>query len=84
MNLLRNLNINYSKGWFFVTMQIAKNQSAFGVVAGASFRGAWDGTAKTYAMTVKAISGFLFAKVTADGAKVDATVTKDVKVVLKF
>ena len=45
---------------------------------------AWDGTAKTYAMTVKAIGGFpftyfvripdgfRFAKATADGAKVDA------------
>ena len=45
---------------------------------------AWDGTAKTYTMTVKAIGGFpftyfvripdgfKFAKATADGAKVDA------------
>ena len=28
MNPLRNPNINYFKGWFFVTMQVAKNQSA--------------------------------------------------------
>ena len=33
MNPLRNPNINYFKGWFFVTMQVAKNQSVFGVVS---------------------------------------------------
>ena len=33
MNPLRNPNINYFKGWFFVTMQVAKNQSVFGVAA---------------------------------------------------
>ena len=32
MNPLRNSNINYFKGWFFVTMQVAKNQSVFGVI----------------------------------------------------
>ena len=31
MNPLRNPNINYFKGWFFVTMQVARNQSVFGV-----------------------------------------------------
>ena len=31
MNPLRNPNINYFKGWFFVTMQVAKNQLVFGV-----------------------------------------------------
>lgn len=31
MNPLRNPNINYFKGWFFVTMQVAKNLSVFGV-----------------------------------------------------
>ena len=33
MNPLRNPNINYFKGWFFVTMQVAKNQSVFGVIS---------------------------------------------------
>ena len=31
MNPLRNPNINYFKGWFFVMMQVAKNRSVFGV-----------------------------------------------------
>ena len=32
MNPLRNPNINCLKGWFFVTMQVAQNQSVFGGV----------------------------------------------------
>ncbi len=30
---LRNPNINYSKGWFFVTSQVAMNKSIFGLIA---------------------------------------------------
>ena len=33
MNPLRNPNINYLRGWFFVTMQVAKNQSVFDVIS---------------------------------------------------
>ena len=33
MNPLRNPNINYFKGWFFVTFQVAMNKSVFGVIA---------------------------------------------------
>ena len=33
MNPLRNPNINYRKGWFFVTFQVARNKTVFGVVA---------------------------------------------------
>ncbi len=33
MNPLRNQNINYRKGWFFVTFQVAHNKTALGVVA---------------------------------------------------
>ncbi len=29
---LRNPNINYNKGWFFVTMQVAMNKSIFGLI----------------------------------------------------
>lgn len=29
MNPLRNPNINYFKGWFFVTFQVAMNKSVF-------------------------------------------------------
>jgi hypothetical protein len=32
-NPLRNPNINYSDGWFFVTMQVARNKTMFGVIA---------------------------------------------------
>ncbi|MDD4025902.1 MAG: transposase, partial [Kiritimatiellae bacterium] len=32
-NPLRNSNINYSDGWFFVTMQVAQNKTMFGVIA---------------------------------------------------
>ena len=32
-NPLRNPNINYSDGWFFVTMQAARNKTMFGVIA---------------------------------------------------
>lgn len=31
---LRNDNIDYARGWFFVTTQVAHNKSAFGVIAG--------------------------------------------------
>ena len=40
MNPLRNPNINYFKGWFFVTIQVAKDQSVFGVVCWRVFWGA--------------------------------------------
>ena len=40
MNPLRNPNINYFKGWFFVTIQVAKNQSVFGVLCWRVFWGA--------------------------------------------
>jgi len=33
MNPLRNPNINYFRGWFFVTFQVAMNKSVFGVVS---------------------------------------------------
>lgn len=33
MNPLRNPNINYRKGWFFITFQVAHNKTVFGVVA---------------------------------------------------
>ena len=33
MNPLRNPNINYYRGWFFVTFQAAMNKSVFGVIA---------------------------------------------------
>ena len=33
MNPLRNPNINYFKGWFFVTFQVAMNKSVFGVIS---------------------------------------------------
>ena len=32
MNPLRKPNINYFKGWFFVTMRGARNQSVLGVI----------------------------------------------------
>ena len=31
---LRNANINYSSGWFFVTSQVARNKSIFGAIVG--------------------------------------------------
>ena len=31
---LRNANINYSSGWFFVTSQVAHNKSIFGAIVG--------------------------------------------------
>ena len=31
---LRNANINYRNGWFFVTVQVAKNKSIFGAIVG--------------------------------------------------
>ena len=31
---LRNANINYSSGWFFVTSQVAHNKSMFGAIVG--------------------------------------------------
>ena len=31
---LRNPNINYERGWFFITVQVAHNKSAFGAVVG--------------------------------------------------
>ena len=34
MNPLRNANINYFNGWFFVTFQVAKNKTVFGVIDG--------------------------------------------------
>ena len=34
MNLLRNANINYFNGWFFVTFQVAMNKTVFGVIDG--------------------------------------------------
>ena len=33
VNPLRNPNINYFKGWFFVTFQVAMNKSVFGVIS---------------------------------------------------
>lgn len=33
-NPLRNPNINYERGWFFITVQVAHNKSAFGAVVG--------------------------------------------------
>ena len=33
MNPLRNPNINYLRGWFFVTFQVAMNKSVFGVIS---------------------------------------------------
>lgn len=32
---LRNANINYRNGWFFVTSQVARNKSIFGAIVGA-------------------------------------------------
>ena len=43
MNLLRNPNINYFKGWFFVTMQVAKNPSVFGAIGDRLLQKALDG-----------------------------------------
>ena len=34
MNPLRNANINYFNGWFFVTFQVAMNKTVFGVIDG--------------------------------------------------
>ena len=34
MNPLRNTNINYFNGWFFVTFQVAMNKTVFGVIDG--------------------------------------------------
>ena len=34
MNPLRNDNINYFNGWFFVTFQVAMNKTVFGVIDG--------------------------------------------------
>ncbi len=31
---LRNANINYRNGWFFVTCQVAHNKSIFGAIVG--------------------------------------------------
>ncbi len=31
---LRNANINYRNGWFFVTFQVAHNKSIFGAIVG--------------------------------------------------
>ena len=31
---LRNANINYRNGWFFVTWQTARNKSIFGAIVG--------------------------------------------------
>lgn len=33
-NPLRNSNINYERGWFFITVQVAHNKSVFGAVVG--------------------------------------------------
>ena len=33
-NSLRNANINYRNGWFFVTCQVAHNKSIFGAIVG--------------------------------------------------
>ena len=33
-NSLRNANINYRNGWFFVTFQVAHNKSIFGAIVG--------------------------------------------------
>lgn len=38
MPSLRNPNINYFSGWFFVTFQVAQNKSVFGVVDGGELR----------------------------------------------
>lgn len=35
-NPLRNPNINYERGWFFITVQVAHNKSVFGAVVGES------------------------------------------------
>ncbi len=54
---LRNPNINYSKGWFFVTSQVAMNKSIFGLIAdgkcvlndlGKRVEAAWCHLAKIY------------------------------------
>ena len=34
MSLLRNANINYDHGWFFITFQVAHNKSALGAIIG--------------------------------------------------
>lgn len=34
MSLLRNVNINYNRGWFFITFQVAHNKSALGAIVG--------------------------------------------------
>lgn len=34
MSLLRNANINYDHGWFFITFQVAHNKSALGAIVG--------------------------------------------------
>lgn len=31
---LRNANVNYRSGWFFVTSQVAHNKSVFGAIVG--------------------------------------------------
>ena len=33
-NPLRNPNIDYERGWFSVTVQVAHNKSAFGAIVG--------------------------------------------------
>ena len=40
---LRKPNINYFRGWFFVTMQVAKNQSVFGLIGDRLLQKALDG-----------------------------------------
>ncbi len=54
---LRNPNINYNKGWFFVTMQVAMNKSIFGLIddkkcvlndLGKKVEAAWRHLAKIY------------------------------------
>jgi len=49
-NPLRNPNINYSDGWFFVTMQVAQNKTMFGVIA--------DGRCELNALGEKVGSGW--------------------------
>ena len=33
-NPLRNLNIDYERGWFSVAVQVAHNKSVFGAIVG--------------------------------------------------
>lgn len=33
-NPLRNPNIDYTEGWFFITIQVEHNKSIFGAIAG--------------------------------------------------